>query len=93
MASGSRMEVEEEEIDESRSSKGQNTRRRTMTNTSMEESRMDDEVEEGDELRSSAVPNTRRRIATKTSLEENSTNERTVAVTTQESLDGIREKA
>ena len=48
---------------------------------------------EGDEFRSSAVPNTRRRIATTTSLEENKSDERTVAVTIQESLDGIREKA
>ena len=37
---------------------------------------------------SSAVPNTRRRIATKTSLEDNKSDGRTVAVTTQESLDG-----
>ena len=54
---------------------------------------MDDEGVEGDEFRSSAVPNTRRRIATTTSLEENKSDERTVAVTIQESLDGIREKA
>ena len=39
-----------------------------------------------------AVPNTRRRIVTKTRLEENTSDERTVAVTTEESLDGIREK-
>ena len=40
-----------------------------------------------------AVPNTRRRIVTKTRSEVNKSDERTVAVTTQESLDGIREKA
>ena len=40
------------------------------------------------------MPNTRRRIATKkTSLEVNKSDERTVAVTTQESVDGVREKA
>ena len=49
--------------------------------------------EEGDEFRSSTVPSTRRRIVTKTPLEENKGDESTVAVTTQESLDGIREKA
>ena len=54
---------------------------------------MDDEGAEGDEFRSSTVPNTRRRIVTKTSLEEDKSDERTVAVTTQELLDGIREKA
>ena len=86
-ADGSRMDVEGEERDESRSSKAQNIRRRIMTKTSMKESRMDDDGEEGD------VPNTRRRIATKTSLEENNIDERTVAVTTQESLGGFREKA
>ena len=48
---------------------------------------MDDEGEEGDEFRSST------RIATKTSLRENKSDEKTLAVTTQESLDGIREKA
>ena len=53
---------------------------------------MDYEGVEGDEFRSSAVPNTRRRIATTTSLEENKSDEGTVAVTIQESLDGIREK-
>ena len=65
-----------------------------MTNTSMEESHewMTKEKREMN-CRSSTVPNTRRRIATKTSLEENKSDERTVAVTTQESLDGIREKA
>ena len=49
--------------------------------------------EEGDELKSSTVPNTRRRIVTETPLEENKSDERTVAVSTQESLDEIREKA
>ena len=63
------MDVEEEERDESRSSKAQNIRRR-----------IDDENING-------------RIATNTSLEENKSDEKTVAVTTQESLDGIREKA
>ena len=87
------MDVEEEQRDESRSSKAPNIRRRIMTKTSMEESRMDDEGEEGEELRSSTVPNTRRRTATKTSMEENKSDERAVAVTTQESLDGVREKA
>ena len=54
---------------------------------------MDGEVEEGDEFRTSTVPNTRRRIVTKTPLEGDQGNERTVAVTTQGSLAGIREKA
>ena len=54
---------------------------------------MDDEGEKGDEFRSSTVPNTRRRIARKTQVEENKSDERKVAVITQESLDGIREKA
>ena len=54
---------------------------------------MDVEGEERDESRSSKAQNTRRRIATKTSLEGNRSDERTVAVTTQEPLDGIREKA
>ena len=54
---------------------------------------MDDEGEERDEFRSSTAPNTRRRIATKTSMEENKSDVRTVAVTTQESSDGIHEKA
>ena len=54
---------------------------------------MDDEGEEGDEFRSSTVPNARRRIVTKTPLEENKCDVRTVAVTTQESLDGIFLKA
>ena len=56
-----------------------------MTKTSFEESR--------EEFRSSTVPNARRRIVTKRPLEENKSDERTVAVTIQESLDGIREKA
>ena len=51
------------------------------------------EGEEGDEFRSSTVPITRRRMATKTLLEEKNSDEKTLAVTTQESLDGIREKA
>ena len=42
------------------------------------------------EFRSSTVSNVRRRIVPKTPLEENKSDERTVAVTTQESLDGIR---
>ena len=49
----------------------------------------------GNEMNSevrSTVPNSRRRISTKT-LEGNQSYEKTVAVTTQESLDGIREKA
>ena len=55
---------------------------------------MEIEGEVRDEFRSSTAPNTRRRLATKkTSLEENNGDETTVAVTTQESLDGIREKA
>ena len=54
---------------------------------------MDDGGEEGDGFRSSTAPNTRRRIVTRTPLEENNGDEGTVAVTTQESLDGIREKA
>ena len=54
---------------------------------------MDDEGEQGDEFRSSTEPNTKRRIATKTTLEECKSDERAVVVTTQESLDGIREKA
>ena len=53
---------------------------------------MDDEGEEGDGFRSSTAPNTRRRIVTRTPSEENKGDEGTVAVT-QESLDGIREKA
>ena len=65
---------------------------KNATKTSREESRMDDE-REGDKFRSSTVPNTRRRIATKTPLEVNNCDKRTVAVTTQESLDGVREKA
>ena len=47
----------------------------------------------GDESKSSAEPNNSRRIATKTSLEESKSDERALAVTTQESSDGIREKA
>ena len=54
---------------------------------------MDLDGEERDESSSSTAPNSRRRIATKTPLEENKGDETTVAVTTQESLDGIREKA
>ena len=93
MADGSRMDVEVEENDESRNSNAQNIRRRMMTDTSTEESQMDDEGEQGDEFRSSTVLNTRRRFVTKTTLEENKGDERKVAVTTQESLDGIREEA
>ena len=52
---------------------------------------MDNEGEERDEFRSSA--DTRRGIATKTSSEENKSDKTTVAVTTQESLGGIRVKA
>ena len=58
-----------------------------------DESRMDVEEEERSESRSSTELNTRRRIATKTSMDEGRSDETTVAVTTQESLDGIREKA
>ena len=58
---------------------------RTQQNSATDESRMNVQREERDESRSSTAPNTRRRITTKTSLE--------VAVTTQESLDGIRENA
>ena len=87
------MDVEGEEKDESIKSIAQNVRRRLMTKTSMEESRVDDEGEEGNEFRSSTAPNARRKIVTKTPLEENKSDARTVAVTTQESLDGIREKA
>ena len=75
--------------DESRSSKTQNIRRR-MTKTSREESQMDDEGKKRKETRSSTEPNTRRRIATKTSPRKS--HERTVAVTAQESSDGMREK-
>ena len=82
-----------EERDGSRSSKAQNIRRRTMTKTLMEDSRPDDEGEEGDEFRSSTVPNTRRSIVAKRSPEEERGDERTAAVTTQESLDGIHGKA
>ena len=55
--------------------------------------RMDVGEEERDESRRSKAQNTRRRITTKTSLEENKSDETTVAATTQESLEGIREKA
>ena len=65
----------------------------TQQNSMTDKSRMDVEGEKRDESRSSTAPNTRRRIATKTSLEENKSDETTVAVTTPESLDGIREKA
>ena len=58
-----------------------------------DESRMEVEEEERDELSSSAVPNTRRRITTTTPLEESKIDEISMAVTTQESSDGIREKA
>ena len=58
-----------------------------------DESRMDVEEEERDESRGSTAPKTRRRIVTKTSLEENKSDKTTVAVTSQESSDGIREKA
>ena len=54
---------------------------------------MDDGGEEEDEFRCSTVPNTRRRIVTKTPLKENKGDEGTMAVTTQASLDGIREEA
>ena len=54
---------------------------------------MDDEGEEGNGFRCSTVPNTRRRIGTKTSLEKSKSDEKTVALTTQESSDGTREKA
>ena len=107
MAEGSRMDVEGEEKDESRNSNAQNIRQRMIAKTSADESRMEDEGEEGHESRSSAVPNTReghesissavpntrRRLVTTTPLEENNIGERTVPVSTQQSLDGIREKA
>ena len=87
MADGSRTGVEGEERGESRSSKEQNVRRRMMTKSSMV--RMDDEGEEGDEFRSSTVPKTWRH---KHHWKSAKTDERKVAVTTQESSDGIREK-
>ena len=65
----------------------------TQQNSTTDESIMDVEQEERDESRSSKAQNTRRRITTKTSLEENKSGETTVAVISQESLDGIREKA
>ena len=92
-AEESRMDAAEKDRGEFRSSKVQNIRRRIMKNTSVEESQMDDEGKERDEYRRSTELNTRRRVATKTSLEESTREERKVAVTTQESLDGIREKA
>ena len=46
VAEGPRMDVEEEERYEFRSSKAQNIRRRIMTKASMEESQMDDEGKE-----------------------------------------------
>ena len=49
--------------------------------------------EKRDVFGSPTAPNTRRRNETKTSLEENKSDETAVAVTTQESSDGIREKA
>ena len=63
------------------SSQKEDSRAQTPTQqcSTTDESRIDVEAEEGDESRSSTAPNTRRRIVTK--------------VTTQESLDGIREKA
>ena len=57
-------------------------------NSMTDEPRMDVESEERDESRSSKTQNTRRRNAPETSLEENKSDETTVAVTTQESLDG-----
>ena len=64
----------------------------TQQHSMADESRMKVERKERDESRSSTEPNTRRRIATKTSMEESRSDETTVAVTTQESLDGIRER-
>ena len=64
----------------------------TQQNSMADGSRMDVEGEERDESRSSNAQNIRRRIMTKT-MEENKSDERTVAVTTKESSDGIREKA
>ena len=49
--------------------------------------------EKRDEFRSPTAPNTRRRFATKTPSRENKSDERTMAMTTQESSDEIREKA
>ena len=66
----------------------------TQQNSTTDESRMNVEWEKRDEFRSSTAPNTRQRFATETSLEENKkSDETTVAVTTQESPDGVREKA
>ena len=93
VADESRMDVEGEERDGSRSSTEPNIRRRIVTTTSTEESGMDDGGQEGDGFRGSTAPTTRRRSVTKTPLEENRPDERTVAVTTQESLDGTCEKA
>ena len=53
---------------------------------------MDDEGDVGGEFRNSTVPNTGRRIVTTTSFEEDKDDERKVAVTAQESSDGICEK-
>ena len=64
-----------------------------MTKTPREESQVDDEGKEREQSRRSTQPNTRRIIETKTSPEGSEGDERTVTVTTQESQDGIREKA
>ena len=92
VADESRIDVEGEERDEFRSSEAEH-QETNKTKASMEESQMDDEGKERDESRSSTEPNTRRRITTKTSLEEGESDERAVAVITQGSSDGIREKA
>ena len=64
VADESRMDVEGDERDESRSSMEPSIRRRIVMKTSTEESRMDDEGKEGDGFRSSTTPNTRRRFVT-----------------------------
>ena len=58
----------------------------TQQNSMVNESSMDDEGEEGDEFRPDDE------LRHKTPLEENKSVEKKVAVTTQESSDGIREK-
>ena len=66
----------------------------TQQNSKTDESRTDVEGDWIAESRSSKAQNTRLRMTTKTSLEESPMyDEKTVAVTTQESLVGIREKA
>ena len=59
MAHESRVDVEAEERDGSRSSQAQDNRRRIMTKTSREECQMDDEGKDREESISSTEPNTR----------------------------------